>query len=304
MFKKRIFLLFLLLPVLAHSQEDLMSILEKQEKKRVDYTIATFKSTRIINGQSVETNHKGVLQFLISHRFGRLNQGAYEFFGLDNATIRLGLEYGITDRLNIGVGRSSFEKTYDGFVKYKLLRQKSGAENFPFTVTGFSSIAIKSLKWPDAERKNYFSSRLFYAFQFLIARKFNDRLSLQVSPTVIHRNLVTTTADQNDVYSIGVGGRYKITESVSVNAEYYWVPDGQIVSKINGENVYESLSIGVDIETGGHVFQLHLTNSRGMIEKFFVGETTGSWRKGDIHFGFNISRVFTIGGGKGWEKKN
>lgn len=277
-----------------HAQ-DLLDFLEATEEEPVNYTFATFKTTRIINGHSIETNAHKELLFLISHRFGRVNGGAQEFFGLDNATIRLGLEYGVTDRFGVGIGRSSFEKLYDGFVKYKVLQQKSGAERFPATVTLFASAAIKTVEWPEPERENYFSSRMYYSFQALIARKFSDGFSLQLSPTLVHRNLVDSVQDANDVFLIGVGARQKLTGSLSINAEYFYTIPGQIESEINGEKVRDALSIGLDLETGGHVFQLHFTNSRGMVEKLFATETTGNWLDGDIHFGFNISRVFSLG---------
>jgi len=300
-------LIALILTVLAarpaHAQ-DLLDLLNETEEEPVEYAFATFKTTRLINGHSVETNSGKELLFLISHRFGRINGGASEFFGLDNATIRLGLEYGITDRLGVGVGRSSFEKLYDGFVKYKVLQQKSGAENFPVTVTLFGSVAIKTLEWPEPERENYFSSRMYYTFQTLIARKFSEGFSLQLSPTLVHRNLVDSLDDANDVFALGIGARQKITGSLSVNAEYFYVFPGQISSPLNGETVQNALSVGLDLETGGHVFQLHMTNSRGMVEKLFVTESTGNWLDGDIHFGFNISRVFSLGGsGAKGEKK-
>lgn len=272
--------------------QSILDLLDEEE--RTDYTIATFKTTRLINGHSIETNAGGVLLFLIQHRFGRLNGGAYEFFGLDNSTTRLALEYGITDNLDIGIGRSTFEKTMDGFLKYKLLRQSTGKKNMPLTLTLFTGIAVKTLRWQQPNRTNYFSSKLYYTFQVLAARKISTNFSIQLSPTLIHRNLVAVKEDKNDVFAVGIGGRYKLSGSFSINAEYFYVFPNQIVSEINGEKVHNSLSVGVDIETGGHVFQLHLTNSRGMIEKFFVTETTGSWANGDIHFGFNISRVFTI----------
>lgn len=295
---------YLLIPLFASlvfagplaAQDDLMDLLEAEEEPVTDYTIATFKSSRIINGHSVETHGKGVMQFLIGHRFGRVNSGFKELFGLDNSTIRLGLEFGVTDRLDIGLGRSSFEKVYDGFIKYKILRQSTGAKKMPFTVTGLATTAIKTNDWPEPERPNYFSARMTYTFQLLIARKFNDYLSIQLSPTVVHRNLVAARDDHNTVFVMGFGGRLKLTGSLAINAEYYWIIPNQIVSPLYGEQVHDSFSIGIDLETGGHVFQLHFTNSRSMINKGFATETTGRWLDGDIHFGFNVSRVFTLGG--------
>ncbi len=277
-----------------NAQDDLLEMLESEEKETTDYTIATFKTTKVINGHSIETNSEGVLNFIVGHRFGRVSGGLNEFIGLDNATIRMGFEYGITDQLDIGIGRSSFEKTYDGFVKYKLLRQSSGAKTMPLTLAGLATMAIKSNKWQEPGRENYFTSRMYYSFGLLAARKFNKNLSIQLSPMLVHRNIVSTTADNNDVFVVGLGARYKLSGSLAVNAEYHYIVPGAIESRLYGEPVLNALSIGVDIETGGHVFQIHLTNSRGMIDKLFATETTGDWLEGDIHIGFNITRVFSI----------
>jgi hypothetical protein len=276
------------------AQDDLLDMLEESAEPTTDYTIATFKSTRLVSGHSVETNAKGVMQYLIGHRFGRLNSGWRDLFGIDNATIRMGFEYGLTDNINIGIGRSSFQKTYDGMVKWKFLRQQSGATNFPFTATFVSNIYVDSRKWSNPDRENYFSSRLNFNHSLLIARKFGNLFSLQLMPTIVHRNLVETTEDKNTVFALGAGASVRLTGSLRLNAEYHYIPPGQIMSRIGGEEVQNSFSIGVDLETGGHVFQLHLTNSRGMTERYLVGETTGRWLKGDIHFGFNVSRVFTV----------
>jgi hypothetical protein len=159
----------------------------------------------------------------------------------------------------------------------------------PVSVVLFASTALNSLNFTDPERNNLFSSRLSYTYQAIIGRKFSEKLSLQFSPTLVHRNLVATTIDRNDVYAAGFSGRYKLTKRTALNAEYFYVLPGK-----TADDFYNSLSIGFDIETGGHVFQLHFTNSQGMIEKFFIPATTGNWLKGDIYFGFNISRVFSL----------
>lgn len=278
----------------VNAQDDLLALLNEKEEPITNYTIATFKNTRLISGHSIETNGKRVLQFLIGHRFGRLNSGWRDLYGLDNATIRIGFDYGLTDDINIGFGRSSFQKTYDGMVKWKFLKQKSGAKNFPFTATWVSSIYMLANEWPNPDRENYFSSRLTYHHSLLMARKFGDWLSIQLMPTAVHRNLVTTQFDNNTVYSMGAGTSIKLNGSLRFNVEYYYFPSDQINSLLGGEEIQNSLSVGIDLETGGHVFQLHLTNSRGMTEKYLIGETTGNWGDGDIHFGFNVSRVFNV----------
>lgn len=289
-------LFFILMAVssISQAQDDLLALLEEQQEPVTNYTIATFKSTRLVSGHSIETNAKGVLQFLIGHRFGRINSGWRDLYGIDNATIRLGFEYGLTDRINIGVGRSSFQKTFDGTFKWKILRQKSGASQFPFSATWVSSIYAVSQEWANPDRENYFSSRLSYHHTLLMARKFGDVVSIQLMPSAVHRNLVPLEVDHNTVLALGAGASVKLTGSLRANVEYYYILPDQIVSTIGGETVKNALSVGIDLETGGHVFQLHFTNSRGMTEKYLIGETTGGWDKGDIHFGFNVSRVFTV----------
>lgn len=283
--------LSLLFSFSVFAQDDLMEILNKQSVPEINYTSATFKSTRILNGHSVERMPSGQLDVRISHRFGRINSGLYEFFGLDQSNIHLSLEYGILDWLMVGIGRGSYEKTVDGFAKFTIFRQSSGARVIPVSVSLMSSIAVKTVKWADPSRTNYFSSRLSFVDQLLIARKINQRFSVQITPSFVHRNLVPTEIDPNDLWSLGAGGRVKLSNRISLNAEYFYI----INSKTNmSQKVYDPLSLGFDIETGGHVFQLFFTNSVAMIEKGFIGETTGNLRKGDIHFGFNISRVFTL----------
>lgn len=275
----------------SHVQaQDLLNQLETQttDSLRREYVTATFKGTRVINGHSIETPGKGSMLFLISHRFGTLNSGAYEFFGLDQATIRLGLEYGLNDRLAVGIGRSSLEKTYDGFVKYKALRQSSGPRPMPVSVTLLATTAVSTLKFqPEPERST--TSRFTYSYQALLARKFSSNLSVQLMPTLIHRNYVDLRRDENNVYAIGAAGRQKLTKRLALTAEYYYLLPGN-----TADDYRNSLALGFDIETGGHVFQLHFTNSQGMIEKFFVPQTTGNFFDGDIYFGFNISRAFQL----------
>lgn len=269
---------------------DLLSLLEQEDAKdKTEYAKASFKTTRVINAQSMENVAGGVMDMKISHRFGFLSGGAYELFGLDQAYIRIGLDYGITDRLMVGWGRSNFEKTYDVFFKYKLLRQSTGKKNMPVTLSWFSSSSINTLKWQDTTRVNYFTSRLSYTHQLILGRKFSESTSLQIMPTLVHRNIVKNLDEKNDVFALGIAGRQKLTKRMAINAEYFYLLPGQVDSKYQ-----HSLSLGLDLETGGHVFQLHFTNSTSMIERGFVTETVGNWLKGDIHFGFNVSRVFTI----------
>jgi hypothetical protein len=291
-------------PVIAQD-DDLLKLLGEEETGPV-YTNAAFKTTRVINGHSLENTAHGVLDFKIGHRFGPVNGGANEFFGLDGAFIRLGLDYGVTDRLMIGIGRSSFEKTIDGFVKYKFLRQCDEGCGMPVTLAVVGASSINTVKrsdfwpYPEDERAYYFSHRMAYSFQMILGRKFNEAFSMQLNPGVVHVNLVENAEDANDIIHISGAARMKLTKRVALNGEYFYVLPGQITQPTAEEEeagalrTRNSLSIGFDIETGGHVFQLHMTNSLPMFERGFITETTENWGDGGIHFGFNISRVFTV----------
>ncbi len=279
----------------SDSTSDLLSLLGDEDP--IIYSTATFKSTRVINGQSIENVAGGVMDFRISHRFGTLNSGIHKLYGLDMASMRLALEYGISDNWMVGIGRSNVNEEVDGFTKIKLLKQvESGPKKMPISLSYFGSIVMRGTEWADPTRDNFFSSRLYFCNQLLIAKKVDDKLSLQLSPTHVHRNLVATSNIPHDVFALGLGGRYKVSRRLAFNAEYFNLMKDNIPGATN------SLSLGVDIETGGHVFQLHLTNCSSMNEKGFITETTGEWDKGDIQFGFNISRVFTVRKPKGYQE--
>jgi hypothetical protein len=278
--------LFVLSSLSSKAQEiDLFKI---KDEKTKDITTATFKASRVVNGQSIENVGNGVLDLKILHRFGNISTGAYELFGLDQASMRMGLDYGVNKRLMVGIGRSTFEKQYDAFFKYKLIQQQTGLKEIPVSISMVSTIIYKSLKSnPNAEYITYNSDRYSYAHQLLIARKFNDYFSLQLSPTLIHYNIVASSTIPNDFTSLGISFRQRISKRVNFTTEYFYRID-----KLDG--YYDPLTLGVDIETGGHVFQLHVTNSTGMTERTFINETTGSWGNGALRFGFNLTRAFTL----------
>ena len=277
----------LMINVQLNAQEiDLFA--EKDTAKIQDIVTATFKSSRVVNGQSIENVGVGVLDFKILHRFGAINQGGYELFGIDQATMRMGLDYGLTKRLMIGVGRSTYQKQYDGFVKYKIIQQQTGLKEIPLGISWVSTMIYKSLRSaPNAQYIEYNSDKISYAHQLLIARKFNDYFSLQITPTMVHYNLVENSKLPNDFKSVGISMRQRISKRVNITGEYFYRID-----KLDG--YYDPLTFGLDIETGGHVFQLHVTNSTGMTERTFINETTGSWSNKDIRFGFNLVRAFTL----------
>jgi len=273
--------------------DSLENILNEGAAPKKEYVQGAFKATRIINSASVENLGMGILDFRISHRFGQLNEGSTNFFGLDDATTRLGLDYGITKWLMVGIGHSTGSKENDGSVKIKLLRQQ--VHGMPITLSYNGDLAIKAGPNPTVPAGDTykFSNKMYYANQLLLARKFNNWLSLELMPTIIHYNLVDSSKFDNNTVAIGVGGRIKVSRRIAITGEYYYRLSNTDLL-VQGQKTYNSLSLGIDIETGGHVFQLLFTNSTGFTERNFVGQTTGSWGKGDIHFGFNISRIFTI----------
>jgi opacity protein-like surface antigen len=279
----------------SYAQADsLMDMLDKTAPpSKKEAVSATFKATRIINGSSVESLGAGVLDFRIDHRFGQLSQGSQNFFGLDDATTRIGLDYGITKWLMVGIGHNTLNKEDDGFAKVKLLSQRK--EGMPISLSYFGNISIQTTPAPTLPTGDTweYSNRLYFTNQFLIARKFNDWLSLQLMPTIVHYNLVDSNKSDNNTFAIGIGGRIKVSRRIAITGEYYYRLNNTDML-YNGSKTYNSASIGIDIETGGHVFQLMLTNAPGMTERTFIGQTTDSWAKGDLHFGFNISRVFTV----------
>lgn len=295
--KRSLFFILLIvagITVLGQAQDstgnevDFIQLERKKEK-----VTATFKTTRIANGHTVEQCKPGVLDVRINHRFGSISDGLNNFVGLDNAVTRIGFDYGITDDFMIGVGRSTLSKEYDAFAKYKIQAQKK--EGFPVTINFLAALYIVTEKYNID--KLAFANRLTYLGQVLVARKFSERLSLQLMPTVLHFNMTNYDDETNTIVSAGVGGRYKLNKRLALTAEYYFVP-----ASFERRNNYNPLTIGLDIETGGHVFQLFFSNASGISERSLFTNTVSSWQKGQLHFGFNISRVFTVKGRK--EYKN
>lgn len=299
--KKSLTLLFLnivlfTVPVLAQDKEPsneddaLFDELDTMTTKENSDVIATFKSTRLMLGQSIERVKKHQLHFRISHVFSRI-KGIDNFFGLDNLNnMHLSFEYGLTDYIQLGLSRSNKpDKTYSSSLKLSLLRQKI-ENNIPFSLSYFGSIDYKSRNYAPEARDRNFEGRLDYIHQILLARKFNTNLSLQLSPTWIHRNLTEVVEEPSDIYSIGLGGRYMISRSTSVNLEYFYtIPtfDAQSLKK-------DALTIGFDIETGGHVFQLYFTNAFALHPGKFAINQNGDFFNRDINFGFSILREFNL----------
>ena len=280
-------LLTLLLIVNTAKAQDLLDLVDTDKPKK-EIVKNAFKSIRVINGHSIEFLSPGTMDFRILHRFGQLNQ-PNNFGGLDQASMRLGFDFGITRYLQFGFGRSTFKKEFDGYFKLAPIRQSTGTHSFPATIAFVGGMTLNTLPYADPTVHNYFSSRIAYYGQMIIGRKFSEGITLQLSPTIVHNNIVPFASQPNDVFAIGFGGRLKMNKRTAFTWDYYYLLNG-IQDDVN----YNPLSIGVDIETGGHVFQLHVSNSAGMNERAFITETTGSWEKFDVRLGFNLSRIFQI----------
>lgn len=293
----------------SDNASSLMGQLETQEvKNKTGYATSTFNYTHIINGQSVENLPANVLDVRISHRFGPLNQGLYNFLGLDYSAfnVRIGFDYGITNNLMVGVGHVAWQKTYDAFFKLKILRQSKGTVNIPFTLSFVPTISINTLRpttfgYDASDSTETKKDKTSYVLQLLMARKFSEGFSLQLMPTYIHADNISFnhykdgTYNRN-IFALGIAGRQKISKRMSINAEYYYQLPGN-----ESSTATNAASFGLEIGTGGHVFNLLFTNALGLTEKSFISETdrtdktNGGFDKHGLRFGFNISRVFQLG---------
>ena len=281
---KTFLLLILWIPFLGYSQEELLAEIDT-DSVRDEYAIAAFKGLKIVNFESTKLVAKKELTFVVSHRFGSIENGFDTFFGLDDAVTRLNFIYGISDGLNIGISRSSYQKIYEGSLKYKLIAQQENG--FPFTIVGYNSLMINTALDKDNLPKIKFKHRLSYATQVLISRKVNTDFSVEMAPTYFHDNYVAINEQDNAQFAIGLGGRYKLGKRWSLNMDY-----GIHLNRASESPFKNPLSVGVDLETGGHVFQMHFTNAQPMNVNGFLGQAAGDWGDGNIYFGFNLSRVF------------
>ncbi|MFA9187203.1 DUF5777 family beta-barrel protein [Flavobacterium magnesitis] len=278
---KKLILLLMLFPIVSFSQEDLLKGIDTISGK--EKVSAAFKGLKIVNLESTKLAAKGDLYFIVAHRFGSVKDGFEGFFGLDNANTQLKFVYGLTEWLTISAARS--ELAYDFSTKYTLLNQTT--DGFPLSIAGFSSLAINNTLKESLYPKLTFDNRFTYVQQILISRKYSEKLSLELAPTFFHENFVDNVEQDNTQYAIGIGGRYKLSKRWSLNVDY--------AAHLNraSNSIYKNpLSIGFDLETGGHVFQMHFTSSQGIHEAGYLAQTTGDWTKGDVFFGFNLLRVF------------
>ena len=279
---KNFFLILLLFTATCFSQEeDLLKGIDEPVVKQI--VSSSFKGLKIVNLESTKIASKGDLYFVVAHRFGRVNEGIEDFFGLDNAVTQIKFVKGLTKWMSASAGRS--ELAYDFAVKYRFANQIENG--FPLEIVGFNSIAFNNTLKQRNLPKMIFKDRIIYVNQLLISRKFSERLSLLIAPTYFHENFVLNDLQANSQYALGIGGRYKLTKRLSMNIDY-----SEHFNRDKSSIYKNPLSIGIDIESGGHVFQMHFTNSQGIHEAGFLGNTTGNWANGSINFGFNLVRVF------------
>lgn len=279
--KNILLLFFFQLPFLTFAQDDLLSGLDSIPKnQKVE---AAFKAMKIVNLESTKLANKGDFYFFVAHRFGSVQGGFEDFFGLDNAVTQIKFLYGINDWLTSSIGRS--EMAYDLTFKYSLWHQLE--DGFPVTIVGFNSISVNIQMDESDYPKMTFEDQLSYVTQVLISRKFNKNLSLEIAPTFFHENFVESDLQDNSQYALGFGGRYKITKRWSINMDY-----NLHLNRASDSSYKNPFSIGADLETGGHVFQMFFTSSQGIHEAAYLGHSTGDWMEGEIYFGFNLYRVF------------
>lgn len=286
-----LFTCFLSKSLFAQTDNSLLDQLPQSNLKQKNYITNAFKSSRVINNQSIEMIGKGVLDLRILHRFGTLNSGAKNLFGLDQASFRLGFDYGLEKNITVGIGRSTFQKELDGLIKWRIAQQSTGYRASPVSVVWVSGITVNTTPVPSGEKSGTITQRSGYYNEIIVGRKFNEVFSFQINPLFVHRNKITpsSTDDKNDVYALGAGFRIKLSKRIAFVTDYDYVLSGL------DKGIYENpLAVGFDIETGGHVFQLHFSNTVGMNENAFLTHTTNKWSKGDINFGFNLSRVFSV----------
>ncbi len=274
-------------PAFGQSLDDL--VFENQNEKS-EFVSADFKTTSVVNFHTVRGPAQKELLFSVKHRFANVSSGLYDFYGMDIVqSARIGFEYGVFDNLSLGIGRSTREKAFDGFVKYRFISQQTGKSDIPVSVALVAGTDIKTNRWKEEDVEYPQGSGMSYFYQLILARKCSERLSLQFLPTLVHQNLVKLNADPNDTFAAGISGRYKISARATFNAEYFY-----IVNPPESVNFKNPLSLGFSFDTGGHIFQINFSNAPAMTERHALTQTAGSWMDGDFALGFSIYRTFSF----------
>lgn len=269
---------------------DLEALLEEEMGETTDYTLSTFLSTYVLNNHSVDLLNRNGINFRFSHKFGFLNSGPESFYGFDHSSVFYELEYAPLDWINLGIGRSTFRESVNSHLKVRMLRQSKGKVNMPVTVTAYGELDYKTARYTNEALNSDKTGRLEYTSQMLIARKFGNVFALQLMPTYIHRNLVETKEDLNNIGAMGFGGTLILLDRFRINAEYFWVQEHNNLT----EEFFSPVSLGICYQTSRHSFELFATNSTGITSNDHIAYTTGNFWTGDICIGFNVSIIFSL----------
>jgi len=295
MMNKKISQLFVFVFVLVYHSTNAQDLLDKLNKEFQDkpvYEIATFKTTRIGLGHSIETRKKGALEISLYNRYWNIPNFEGQRFLADVVSTRFGLDYAFSDNFTLGLGYTNHDEIFDGFIKYKLINQKKGSQKTPISITLFQGFSHRKLsnEYSDLYSVINTTSSDKYAFtsQVLIARKFNRNLSLQVTPTFIHRTADSQNNDPQSHFAVGLGGRHKISQHAAIVSEYYYV-----ANPIESVDTYNVFMVGVNWELSHLMLQFHMTNARSFPEDTFITQTTNNFnaKDGNFHFGFNATFV-------------
>ena len=274
---------------MAHMAQGLLDALNEEVEDPTLPVTATFKDTRIVNVQSNETPGAGVLHFVIAHRFGTLSSGAYDLWGLDNAQMRMAFDYGISDRLSVGVARNTYQKTYEANVKARVVRQTTGPQAFPLSVTWYSVAMANGLRVPDEALPHPFSRRLSYVHQAVVARKMSDAWSLALVPSFVHRNVVLDK--RRPPRPVALGHRRTLQTRTPFQPQWGIPP---LPDQSFDDTFSPACPSAWTSKPAGTFFNCTSPMPGGMFERSFLAEPAGSWANGDVYFGFNLSRVFTV----------
>ena len=278
------FVIALFCNIFAFGQNSLLNEITAESDYENTFEMPAFKAMKVVNNQSTKLAGKGDLYLYVGHRFGAVRGGISSLFGLDYANTKIEMLYGLFNEVQVGFSRESFKKTYNLHVKYGIKRQTN---NFPVSIVGYNSINLDTSLDENVYPNLNYNERYVYISQLLISRRFSDKFSLQLSPSVIKHNFLTTQAETDYNYVLNTGSRLKISKRSSFNIDYSYH-----LNRLKNSSEKNVLSLGIDMETGGHVFQLLFSNTQASDEAGVLTGAEGDWLKGDVYFGFNILRVF------------
>ena len=276
---------FLFSVVVTNAQDNLFKELDTDSIAKKEIATAGFKGLQVCTMQSTKLASKGEWYFLVAHRFGDLTEGFDNFFGLDNALTKIGGLYGATDWLTLGLSRQTYNRIYELTIKYKFANQE--VNGFPVSIVGYNTMDINSNLSEDEFPYLKTSNRFAFSSQLLISRKFSNAFSLELNPIFIRKNLYETLFEKADNFLLAIGGRHKVSKRISLNAEYAF--------RLNAKETsfyHNPVTVGMDVETGGHLFQLVFSNSQPMNDVSYFTNATGITDGKGIYFGFNLYRVF------------